>query len=309
MGGLIPDLDVLIRSPEDPLLAVEYHRQFTHALAFIPVGGALAALPWLARKQRRSQWKPILGAATVGYATHGLLDACTTYGTQLFWPFSSYRVAWSWISIIDPIFTLALLVGVVWAARARARLPALLALAFCSLYLGLGALQHERGLEAQEQIAAARQHTPLRGDVFPTVGNHLVWRSLYQAGDSLYADRIRIPWTGMPQWTEGTAVALTQEQDLPPGARGDPRVRRDFRRFHWFSSGWTARAPDDPSVIGDARYSLRTDAFEPIWGVRFHPDRPVPTEWVDRTRDRSPRPSEFWKEIVGMHPEYRPVPR
>ena len=36
-GGLAPDLDVLIFSPSDPLLFLEYHRQFTHALIFIPV--------------------------------------------------------------------------------------------------------------------------------------------------------------------------------------------------------------------------------------------------------------------------------
>ncbi len=40
---VIPDMDVLIRSASDPLLAIEYHRHFTHALAFIPVGGLIAA--------------------------------------------------------------------------------------------------------------------------------------------------------------------------------------------------------------------------------------------------------------------------
>ena len=41
LGGLAPDLDVLIRSENDPLLFLEYHRQFTHSLIFIPVGGSL----------------------------------------------------------------------------------------------------------------------------------------------------------------------------------------------------------------------------------------------------------------------------
>ena len=44
MGGLAPDLDVLIRSEHDPLLFLEYHRQFTHSLIFIPVGGSLVGL-------------------------------------------------------------------------------------------------------------------------------------------------------------------------------------------------------------------------------------------------------------------------
>lgn len=305
VGGVIPDLDVLVGSATDPLLAIEYHRQFTHALAFIPVGGAVAALPWLLRRSGRSRWKAVLAAATLGYATHGLLDAFTTYGTQLWWPFSRARVAWDWISIVDPAFTLTLLVGVVWAARRHARAPAAVALALALLYLGMGGVQHARALDAQRQIAAARGHLRERGEVFPTLANQLVWRSLYQSGDSLYADRIRVSWLGARQWTEGSRVALQREADLPAHLRANPRVVRDFRRFRWFSDGWVARAPREPSVFGDVRYSLRSDAFLPIWGVRFHPDRPVPTEWVNRTRDRSLNLRALWAEIVGSSPDYR----
>ena len=44
LAGMAPDLDVLIRSPTDSLLFLEYHRQFTHSLVFIPIGGAIVAL-------------------------------------------------------------------------------------------------------------------------------------------------------------------------------------------------------------------------------------------------------------------------
>lgn len=306
-GGLLPDADVFIRSEMDPLLAVEYHRGFTHALAFIPVGGALAGLPWLIRKKYRSQWKPVLGAALAGYATHGLLDACTTYGTQLLWPLSSVRVAWNCISIVDPVFTLVLLIGVVWAAKVRKRAPALAALVICLAYLGMGTLQRERAENAQEQVAAARGHERSRGEVFPTIANLIVWRCLYQSGDSLYADRIRVPFFGRAEWTPGSVVAETEPADLSPVERRDPRVLEDFHRFRWFSGGWVARAPDEPEVIGDARYSLRTDTFDPIWGVRFDPGGKPPTRWVDRTRDRELSLRMLWREIVGRAP-YRPVP-
>lgn len=303
-GGMAPDLDVLIRSAGDPLLAVEYHRQFTHSLAFVPVGGLIAALPWIARPKHRRLWKPIAGAAIAGYATHGVLDACTTYGTQLFWPFTNYRVSWSWISIVDPIFTLALLVGVALTALRAARLPAAAALAVCLAYMGLGALQHERAMEAQARIAVVRGHQPVRGDAFPTVGNNVVWRSLYEAGGMLYADRIRVPWFGAPQYTTGTAVRAARESDLPPEQRAAPRIVADYRRFAWFSLDWVAYAPDQPDVIGDVRYSLRTAAFEPIWGVRFHPHRAQPTEWVNRSRDRELGLATLWAEIDGSHPDY-----
>lgn len=308
VGGLLPDADVFIRSKADPLLEVEYHRGFTHALSFIPIGGAVASLPWLLRKKYRSQRKPVLGAALAGYATHGLLDACTTYGTQLYWPFSSARAAWNCISIVDPIFTFVLLVGVVWAAVARSRRPAAAALVLCLLYLGLGVVQRERALAAQEVVAEARGHVPVRQAVFPTIGNLLVWRSLYEASDSLHADRIRVPIGDRPKWTPGSRVPALAAGDLSADLRADDRIVRDFERFRWFSGGWVALAPADERVIGDARYSLRTESFDPIWGVRFDPTERPPTEWVDRTNAREMRLSELWNEIRGEDPGYRPLP-
>ena len=180
-GALLPDVDALIRSGADPLLYAEFHRHFTHALAFIPIGGALAALPWLLARRTRPHWKAYFGAATAGYATHGLLDASTTYGTLLFWPFTDLRVAWNAISIIDPLFTLVLLLGVALAVWRKTRTPAAAALLVCAAYLTTGAVQRDRALDAQGRIAAARGHDRARGAVFPGFGNNLIWRSLYRA--------------------------------------------------------------------------------------------------------------------------------
>lgn len=308
VGGVLPDADVFIRSAADPLLAVAMHRQFTHALAFIPFGGFIAALPWLARRANRAVWKTIAGAAIVGYATHGLLDACTTYGTQLFWPFSDARVAWDTISVIDPIFTLALLVGTIAAAVRRSTRPAAIALVLCLLYLFAGGVQRARASRVQEQLAAARGHRVARGKVFPTIGNDLVWRSLYRSGDTLYVDRIRVPWFGEPRFSPGTSVRAVDEEALTPAEQSVQRVVEDFRRFRWFSDGWLARDADDPSVIGDVRYSMRTDAFDAIWGIRFHPQRAIPTEWVNRSRNRRVDVGDLWDEVSGKDAAYRPIP-
>ena len=121
IGGTMPDLDVLIRSTEDPLLFLDYHRHFTHSLAFIPLGGLIAAgvgrLLMRGRRTIRELWVP----ATLGWATHGLLDACTSYGTFLLWPFSSARIAWHNVAIIDPLFTLPLVAAALLAARRKNR--------------------------------------------------------------------------------------------------------------------------------------------------------------------------------------------
>ena len=307
IGGILPDADILISSTQDPLLAIEYHRHFTHAFVFIPIGAVIAALPWLIKKRHRLDWRIILAASGIGYATHGLLDACTNYGTHLLWPFSTLRTAWHWITTIGPALTLLLLIGVIFAVRKQSRLPATVALLLAFSYIGNAAIHREHALDVQQTIASERGHVRAREEMFPTVGNPFIWRSVYQADHMLYTDRIRVIGKNIPLWKEGSAVRLLHEQDLPPEARADPRVRRDFARFSYFSDGWVARATADPSVIGDARYSLRTDVFEPIWGVRFYPGTPSLTEWVDRTAKNRIPMRTLWSEINGDMPGYQPL--
>ncbi|NAW94554.1 metal-dependent hydrolase, partial [Vibrio sp. V42_P2S4T144] len=93
VSGMAPDLDVLIRSSTDPLLYLEYHRQFTHSLLFIPFGSFICALllyPLFAKKRGLS-FRQSWFYCALGYSTHALLDACTSYGTQLLWPISNTR--------------------------------------------------------------------------------------------------------------------------------------------------------------------------------------------------------------------------
>ena len=116
-GGMAPDLDVLIQSDTDPLLFLEYHRQFTHSLFFVPFGGVMVGvlLYYLLGKRLGLTLLVSCIYTTLGYATHALLDTSTSYGTLLLWPFSNERFAWNTISVIDPLYTLPLLVGVLMA--------------------------------------------------------------------------------------------------------------------------------------------------------------------------------------------------
>ncbi len=308
VGALLPDVDGALRSASDPLLYAELHRHFTHSLAFIPAGGAIAALPWLLRSHLRSRWRWYVGAATAGYATHGVLDASTTYGTLLLWPFSDTRLAWNWISIVDPLFTLVLACGVAAALWRGSAGPVLVALVLGLMYVATGAVQRERALDAQLLIAASRGHERDRGAVFPAFGTNMVWRSLYHAGDRLYMDRLRVPWFASATWSPGSSVPALHEEHLPVEVRADARLRRDFQRFWWFSDGWVARAAAEPDLIGDARYSSSVERFEPVWGIRFSPDSAVPIAWIDRSRQRRIDPRMLWLELIGRDASQRPVP-
>jgi inner membrane protein len=304
LAALVPDADIFIRSASDPLLAIEMHRGFTHALPFVPIGGAVvAALWWLRPAERaRARWLALWVCAMLAYASHTLLDAATSYGTQLWWPFSRERTGWDLISIVDPVFTLALGVGLVWALR-RQRLAGVAAgLSVAGLYLVAGGIQHARATTAQRELAAARGHHIERGEMMPTLGNQLVWRGLYVHAGRIYSDRIRVGWFSAPSVREGWSLPIVTAADLSPAERAR-NARRSFERFTWFSEGWVARSPSDPAVIADMRYSLSAEAFDPIWGIRFTPPtEPTEVVWIDRSRARRISGTEWWREVAGRAP-------
>lgn len=108
IAGTIPDLDVLIGGFFDTVTALEMHRGFTHSIVFAVVFGWLFG--WLIslydKAATTKEWAKLM---FWGFLTHPILDAHTTWGTQLFWPFD-IRLAFKNIFVIDPLYTIPFLV-------------------------------------------------------------------------------------------------------------------------------------------------------------------------------------------------------
>ena len=119
IAGLAPDADVVIKSSTDPILFLEYHRQFSHSLFLFPFGALVVAILFFPFFKSSLNFKQIYLASFLGYLTHGILDACTSYGTLLYWPFSNERVTWNNISIVDPLFTVPTLIFVIMAIKTK----------------------------------------------------------------------------------------------------------------------------------------------------------------------------------------------
>ena len=144
IAGMAPDIDVLIQSPTDPILFLEYHRQFTHSLIFIPLGALICSLLFYRLYKPNLTFKQGYLVCLLGYATHALLDACTTYGTLLLWPFSDMRVAWNNVSVVDPLFTLPMLALLAMTLYKSNPIFSRLALVWGISYLFFGVIQRER---------------------------------------------------------------------------------------------------------------------------------------------------------------------
>lgn len=274
-AGLVADLDVFIRSTEDPLLRLEFHRQFTHSLLFIPLGSLIVAFLLWPFFRKRISFRRVWAFATLGYGTHGLLDACTSYGTYLLWPFSEMRVAWNNVAIIDPVFSLVVLVLLILAFCRRSPKTARLGFAFGMSWLLLGIVQRERAEREIVELAKGRGHSIERLVVKPSIFNNLLWRSTYLSDGAIHADALRLHFLDDPTIHDGGSVPLLDWNELGATYGVDSRAYRDAQRFAHFSDGFVARkSKDEPNVIGDFRYALLPNALDPVWGIRLNPNQP-----------------------------------
>ena len=266
-AAMLPDADAFIQSAQDPLLKLEYHRQFTHALIFVPVGGLIAAgVLWMFLR-RRVSFARLYVFATAAYATAGILDACTSYGTQLLWPFSDERIAWRIVSIADPLVTLTLISAVALAIAKKSKVPAGTGLLLVICYLLVGLFQRGEAEQATYAVAGQRGHTIEKIEVKPSLGNLLLWRSVYRARDSYYVDAIRIGIGSEARIYPGGTVSVFHAGEAFPGLKQDSVLYRDIQRFSKYSNGFIAQHPDRPSVLGDLRYAMVPNSLRPLWGV------------------------------------------
>lgn len=290
LAGAAPDLDVFIVSAEDPLLQLQYHRHFTHSLLLAPLFGILAAvLSRLAFWSRHWEIRKLIPFGIAGALTHGALDACTSYGTLLYWPFSHHRESWDIISIIDPLLTIPLLLLLLIAFIKRGPKLVRIAAIFCLTYFSFGIIQRERAESFARELAASRDHEPQALSVRPSLANLLLWRICYRNGDHYYVDALRtLPGT-KPRLYPGSSVPAFDLADIPNTIPPDSTLANDIKRFHFFSQGYLYRDPERPEVIGDLRYAMFPDSVTPLWGITFDPEYPEAHVEMRNFRDPSQR--------------------
>ena len=152
--------------------------------------------------------------------THILLDCFTTYGTQIFAPFSNMRVAWGTISVADPIYTVPFLVCLLVAARfgrsdrRRARWNwAGIRLEF-GLPIGLAVttLNFNRVSNTFEEALVDQGVAYERFFITPTIFNNVLWNGVVDAGDTYllaqYSFYDEVPLSFQP-WRRGSNCSTT----------------------------------------------------------------------------------------------------
>lgn len=305
--GILPDLDVLgavFLSETDQL---GFHRWMSHSLLFAVVGSL--GVGWaLSKLHRAATWREWAALGFWALLTHALLDCFTGYGTQLFSPFSKYPVAFSSISVIDPLYTLPLAGGLIAALcqrrpRWRRRLNALgLGLSTAYLLATTATCLHVRSTFARalsdQGIAYERLH------IAPTPFNAVLWSGLAGADDHL--------WAGLYSLLDADSAIrfrrIERNTPLIAPQLDDPPVQR----LLWFSRGYyRVEHRADALYFYDLRFG-RSDFYLDSTGAylftfRLLPDPARPAHFADieRTNPFDAQRTDqalkrLWHRLIGI---------
>ena len=285
--GTLPDLDVLISYP-DPISDMTYHRSFSHSLFVLSAVGIAGA--WLISRYHHWRNMPLpystrrlALAMTLVLTTHPILDSFTVYGTQLFWPLQEplqmTPISIASIFIIDPLYTLPLLIAVIVGVIKGCKLAVfktgllmncqrlavwMLLLSSSYLLFGLGLKYHAQS-QAKQTLKAANIHTT-RIKTMPVLPTILMWRIVAEDNEHRMIEiRNSALDSRLPEYRYLTQYdnAQTLRANLPAQSR--PYAQR----LDWFSDHWTGyRVQMLPatSTTGDAAEQLVVDDLRMMAG-------------------------------------------
>lgn len=186
--------------------------------------------------------------------THPILDAFTAYGTQLFQPFSDYRVAFNTISVVDPIYTFPFLLCLIIGAniqrkkKLRFRLT-VLGIILSSAYL-LWTVQHRQHINQVFTLSLGKQNVDYqRLRITPTIFNNMLWQGVVETDTGfyfgLYSRFDKIPEVSFPD-----PIAKNHELLMPYA--DDENVQL----LQWFTEGYygVAKREDGKYILYDMRF-------------------------------------------------------
>lgn len=279
IAGMSPDLDVLIQSSNDPLLFLVFHRQFTHSLFFIPFGALICSVilhPLIGKRHNFSYAHSLL-LCFVAYATHALIDACTSYGTLLLWPFSNERFAWNNIAVVDFFYTVPILLALGLGIKFKSPLPARCIIFWIFFYPYWGYLQKEKAESAAHLYLKNNVHTEkiISLEAKPSITNIVLWKIIYETEGHFYVDALKV---GLFEKADDALYFPGDKVEKLNIARDfswlDPNSQQaeDIQRFSWFSMGFIAKDTKKNNRIMDIRYSMVPNKINPLWSIELDPN-------------------------------------
>lgn len=243
--GTIPDLDTFFLQDGDPITQLTEHRGLSHSFIFTIL--ATPAFAWCFSKIKK------LGMAFKDrqlhllifftFLTHILLDSVTIYGTQLFWPLDTSPIGLGSVFIIDPLYTVPLLLGLAWFLAYKTIKSIKIVLIISTLYLawGIAAQQYTYGLFQKSYNAPYTQVL-----VQATPFNSFLWRVLVMKENGYEVGYYSV-------FDKDKTIKFKNFNSKPSLLKGIEDTT-SVERLKWFTKGfYKVKLNDDDVIMIDLR--------------------------------------------------------
>lgn len=299
IAGTIPDLDVLAKHFTDTITALEMHRGFTHSIIFAVVFGLLFG--WLLSLwDKRASLQEWCWFWFLCFVTHPLLDAHTTWGTQLFWP-SELRLEYKNIFVIDPLYTLPFLTFLLLAlfqkkGSAKRRKFNNLGLIVSTSYLALTLLLKGIAYLKFEDALKEQHITYIDLDTKPSPLNSILWTAnvetekAFLIGDYSFFDSKPIRFFPHPKNHEALGTLANEGK---------------VQRLIKITQGWyTVSERDGQLFLNDLRFGKLSldpaeDRFAFSYLIEKTEDGVAISEEPKTARDAGKLMAALWERIKG----------
>lgn len=262
IGGTLPDLDVFI-GPwlyNNEIQSMAFHRGFMHSILFSILGAFLFG--WMVfklydtgKRKTSTSLRDWVLLFFLALFTHPILDCFTPYGTQLFAPFSNYRVAFNTISVADPLYTLPFLICIIVLmfykrTHRRRKLWLQLGVGLSSVYMVFTLFNKASVDSIFEKSLKDNRVIYQRFQIQPTLFNNILWygvaetRSFYYLGFYSLLDDEKT----FKNW-----VKIEKQHHLLP------MKDEDLETLAWFSNNYYNISKSDSKgeyIYNDLRYPL-----------------------------------------------------
>ena len=187
--GTIPDLDILVNPFYNTIEQLAIHRAFSHSIFFSIILSLLFGK--IFSKIHKTSFSSWFWASFFSLFTHPLLDVCTTYGTRLFYPLNKSYFALDNVFVIDPLYTIWLLIGcislLIINKNSKYRLTIIkwsLIVSTSYLLFGLSVNLYVKNHFKNELIRQNIAYEKLK--IVPTPFNTILWQGIVKTKEGIY---------------------------------------------------------------------------------------------------------------------------
>ncbi|WP_375240655.1 metal-dependent hydrolase [Polaribacter sp.] len=300
IAGTIPDLDVISSFFTDTVTALEIHRGFTHSILFSVIFAPIFALVVLKFEKYKNfkDWTLLFFWA---FITHPILDAQTTWGTQLFWPLD-IRLAFKNVFVVDPLYTLPFIIFVLLAMfqkrtskkrKTYNNLGLIISTSYLAITLILKGLSYKKFTKElnNQNIIYSKIATK------PAPLNTILWsanvetKNSFLIGHSSFFDKNPIEFSLYPK-----------NHHLLGNLKNNEKVKRMIS----ISKGWyTINKQNSDLYFNDLRFgtlSMRKNAENFVFKYKINVDENENVTFIEVKKDKNDAKnlmSDLWMRIKG----------